>query len=50
MGTWAPPEVFADRLAVLRAEQARLGRLSEATAISIYVELRLGAPLADTGR
>ena len=50
MGTWAPPEVFADRLAVLRAEQDRLGRAPEEITISIHMELRLGDPLDSAGR
>ncbi len=50
MGTWAPPEVFAERLTLLRAEQDRLGRPHRETTISIHMELRLGDPLADAGR
>lgn len=50
MGTWAPPEVFAERLAVLRAEQNRLGRPPGETTISIHMELRLGDPLDGAGR
>ena len=50
MGTWAPPEVFAERLEVLRAEQDRLGRPPEETTISIHMELRLGDPLDSAGR
>ena len=50
MGTWAPPEVFAERLEVLRAEQNRIGRAPEGTTISIHMELRLGDPLDSAGR
>ncbi len=50
MGTWAPPEVFAERLGVLRAEQSRLGRAPEDTTISIHMELRIGDPLDSAGR
>ncbi|MCY3578741.1 MAG: TIGR03619 family F420-dependent LLM class oxidoreductase [bacterium] len=50
MGTWAPPEVFAERLEVLRAEQDRLGRTPGETTISIHMELRLGDPLDSAGR
>ena len=50
MGTWAPPDVFAERLALLRAEQDRLGRPREETTISIHMELRLGDPLDEAGR
>ena len=50
MGTWAPPEVFAERLEVLRVEQDQLGRPHERTTISIHMELRLGDPLDSAGR
>lgn len=50
MGTWAPPDVFAERLEVLRTEQDRLGRSHSDTTISIHMELRLGDPLDSAGR
>ncbi len=50
MGTWAPPEVFVDRLNRLRTEQHRLGRSPEDTTISIHMELRLGDRLDNPGR
>ncbi len=50
MGTWAPPDVFAERLKLLRAEQDRLGRSPGDTTISIHMELRLGRPIEDRGR
>lgn len=44
-GTWAPPDVFAERLASLRAEQERIDRPQSDVAISIHCEVRVGAAL-----
>ncbi|MXV89477.1 MAG: LLM class flavin-dependent oxidoreductase [Acidimicrobiia bacterium] len=49
MGTWAPLEVFADRLAELRAhEQDAAG--GSPTVASIHMEVRFGSPLDGGGR
>jgi probable F420-dependent oxidoreductase len=49
MGTWAPPEVFAERLAELRAfEQDAPG--GSPTVASIHMEVRFGSPLDGAGR
>ncbi len=49
MGTWAPQEVFAERLAELRAYEQ--GATSDCRTIaSIHMEVRIGLPLAGGGR
>ena len=45
MGTWAPPEVFADRLAELRSHPTGAGTIA-----SIHMEVRFGSPLDGGGR
>ena len=45
MGTWAPLDVFAERLAALRAHPSGGG-----TTASIHMEVRVGSPLDGGGR
>lgn len=45
MGTWAPLEVFAERLADLRSHPG-----GAATTASIHMEVRIGSPLSGGGR
>ena len=42
-GTWAPVDVFVDRLATLRSEMEMIERDSNEVTISIHCEFRLGA-------
>ena len=49
MGTWAPVEVFADRLAELRAHEQETAAGSR-TVASIHMEVRFGSPLDGGGR
>lgn len=41
-GTWAPVQVFTERLAELRAEMERIGRDPAQVTISMHMEVRLG--------
>ncbi len=49
-GTWAPADVFADRLDVLREEMDRIDRSPDEVTVSIHMETRLGSPLDHEGR
>ena len=49
MGTWAPPEVFAERLGELRACEQDVADDSR-TVASIHMEFRFGSPLDGGGR
>lgn len=49
MGTWAPLEVFAGRLAELRAFEQDAAAASP-TVASIHMEVRVGSPLDGAGR
>lgn len=48
-GTWAPVEVFAERLASLHSEMASIDRDRSEVTVSIHCEFRLGDP-TDGGR
>lgn len=51
MGTWAPVEVFADRLAELRAYEEEAGGIATGgVTASIHMEVRIGSPLDGGGR
>jgi probable F420-dependent oxidoreductase len=43
--TWAPVEVFAERVKLLHAEIDRLGRGRDAVTVSMHLEVRFGEPL-----
>ncbi len=49
MGTWAPREVFAERLAELRAHGRDVSSAGR-TVASIHMEVRVGSPLDGGGR
>ncbi|MDE0652937.1 MAG: LLM class flavin-dependent oxidoreductase [bacterium] len=49
MGTWAPLEVFAERLAELRTHEHDVSG-SGRTVASIHMEVRVGSPLGGGGR
>lgn len=49
MGTWAPLDVFAERLAELRAHEQTSGD-GAPTVASIHMEVRFGSPLDGGGR
>ncbi len=48
-GTWAPVDVFADRLARLHHEVDELARPRSAVTVSIHMEVTLGADLPYSG-
>ena len=50
MGTWAPVEVFADRLAELRSHEQQAGAGGPQVTASIHMEVRIGSPLDGGGR
>ena len=50
MGTWAPVEVFADRLAELRSHEQDAGADVPQVTASIHMEVRIGSPLDSAGR
>ena len=49
MGTWAPLDVFAERLGELRAHEQD-GAAGSPTVASIHMEVRIGSPLDGGGR
>ena len=49
MGTWAPLQVFAERLAELRSHESPSGDGSR-TVASVHMEVRVGSPLGGAGR
>ena len=49
-GTWAPPAIFAERLARLREHIAAEGRDETEVTFSIHCEVRVGSPLDGGGR
>ena len=50
MGTWAPVEVFADRLAELRSYEQEAGAGGSGVTASIHMEFRIGSGLDGGGR
>ena len=50
MGTWAPVEVFADRLAELRSYEHEAGADGSGVTASIHMEFRIGSQLDGAGR